>query len=288
MKYKVYPVLFILILLGFMSIFGGITEIDDDDCDDIHAPVSFGDSEMTSNGNKAIVKQNVSLNCEEEETSSCRPEKCMHSPFSAHHYNDNVTVSVLQNGSVVQTVSGEIEVSSYDISGDTLGVIENTFNFVSPGDYVLRYRIVCDGGVESEHDEPITITEGINGNFDLIGLAITCDATGNRFDFTSSHFIGTNEISIENTNFSLKLNMSAEIDTALYPCIIENSYEVDESGTFTTDGNKMTISYVDGSATVSQTFIFTYDGENLGMHYSEVGEDIVSMFFKKRTILAKR
>lgn len=278
MKYKVYPVLFILILLGFMSIFGGITDIDDSsDCDDTHAPVTFGDSKMTSNGNEAIVTQTVSLHCDDAEYDDCESE-CDYDPFGAYHYNDSVLVSVLQNGSIVQTVSAEIDYTTYV---DSVGTIENTFNFVSPGDYVLRYTIVCYGDVESTHDQPITITEGLNGDFDLIGLSITCNETGNRFDFTSSHFTGTNAISIENTNFNLQLNMAAEIDTVLYPCI-ENSFEINESGTFTSDGNNITISYVDASATVSQTFIYTYDGENLGVLYSEVGEDIVSMFFKKR------
>ena len=292
MKYKVYPVVFIITLLGFMSIFGGITEIKDssDDCNDIHNPVTFGESEVTSNGNEAIVKQTVTLNCEEEDYDDCS-NNCGHDPFEANHYNDNLLVTVLQNGSVVKTVSSEIEYTRYV---DSVGVIQNTLNFVSPGDYVLRYTIVCagtgedrEGSVTSTHDQPITITEGISGNFDLFGLTIECEETGNRFSFDRSHFTGTNSISIENTDFNLQLNMSAEIDTVLYPCIVDG-FELNESGTFTSEGDKITISYNDGSATVSQTFDYTYDGQFLTFSYLEANEDNVVMFFEKRTVLAKR
>ncbi len=284
MKYKVYPVLFVIILLGFMSVFGGITDIEDSsDCEDKHASVTFGDSEMTSNGNEAIVKQFVTLNCEDADYDDCDSD-CDYDQYSAYHYNDSVLVSVLQNGSIVQTVSAEIDYSPYV---DSIGTIENTFNFVAPGDYVLRYTIVCDGGVVSTHDEQITITEGISGNFDLIGMTLECDETGNRFSFSRDNFTGTNAISIDNTSFNLQLNIAAEIDTVAYPCI-ESSYELNETGTFTTNGDKITISYVDGSATVSQTFNYEYDGRFLSFSYFEANEDKVVMFFEKQTVLAKR
>ena len=290
MKYKVYPVIFILTLLGFMSIFGGITDIEEDvsnGCTDSHSEVTFGESEMISNGNEAIVTQTVTSNCLNgywDNSASCSDDyKCSSSDFSHSHYNDSVTVSVLQNGSVVQTVSAEIE------STDSSNVIINTLTFAGPGDYVLRYTIVCDGtgedregSVVSTHDEPITITEGVTGNFDLIGMAITCDSTGNSFQFDETHFTGTNAISIENMDFNLQLNMAAEIDTVEYPCV-ESSFEVDESGTFGTDGNTATISYVDGSATVSQTFTYTYDGQYFSILYAEPNEDAVAMTFKKQT-----
>ena len=280
MRYKIYPVIFVLALLGFMSIFGGIVDVEySSGCSETHTRVGLGELEITSNGNQAIVKQVVSLWCKEGYKNSC--DECKQRDYSISHYNDSVSVSVLQGGSIVQTVPSEIE------EDDSVYVIKNNFTFVSIGDYILRYTIVCSGGITSTKDQPITITEGINGFFDLTGLAITCNETGNRFNFDPSHFTGTNAISIENTDFSLKLDMAAEIDSVLYPCI-GNSYELDESGTFTSDGNQITISYVDGSATVSQAFTYSYDGDNLVLNYSEDNEDSITMSFKKSTLLAKR
>ena len=285
MKYKIYPVVFIIVLLGFMSVFGGIVDIDGIENSSDHTEVKFDKFEYSSNGNQAIVKQYVSLPCtyEEENHDDCDDKGETETyDFELAHYNDSVSVTVLQGGSIVQTVSSEIE---YD--NNSLTVIENTLNFVSPGDYILRYTIVCDAGVVSTHDESITITEGINGNFDLIGLNIICNETGNNFQFNSEHFNGRNGIDIENTYFDIFINLSAEIDTVSLPCLT-NGYELQEYGNFTTDGNEITISYVDGSATVSQTFSYTYDGQYLTMMYAEPNEDRVTMFFKKATVLAKR
>ena len=65
MKYKIYPVVFVLVLVGFMSIFGGILDVEADaDCPDTDFQVEFGSLAINSNGNQASVQQSVILKCQ--------------------------------------------------------------------------------------------------------------------------------------------------------------------------------------------------------------------------------
>lgn len=305
MKYKFYPVLFVLCFALFMGVFGGLfgpmgingPEVTSSECkDDLdhQTPIIYDTtSTIVLNGVNVSVKHFFFGRCVDgtygtSGGSSC--DQCTldgHTEFTNHY---TVKIEVYQLNSLIQTEMATVTEKINDGARNNIINYEADFVLPSIGTYTLKtIATEIDSSKSTSFTEVIGLAEGLSGAYNLVSFVVQCASSPNQVTFGSDDFTGDNSFTIDGANFTLGMNVSADFNAADVPCI-ENSYEFNESGnvsTNTTD-KTITLSYTDDGNTVSQDFDYRFDNDNLILNLMDDDGNLFTMTFAPKGFLALR